>query len=160
MGWKVRGLNAAGGKIFLTRPVGATQSPVQLGNAVKSGCGMNDSIPSNDEVKERVELYFYKPFGPSWLVTGSTVHFIFSRHFGTRHVRERKEKSLLKLLRFWAFTIVSYSKENKRSGIKSEKLRREPSLPLGLSNEPSWTGASPQFVSRVENVQIPIRCVF
>jgi hypothetical protein len=39
---------------------------------------------------------------------------VYYRHFGTRHVRERKENSLLKLLRFWAFTFVSHSKENKR----------------------------------------------
>jgi len=64
-------LNAAGGKIFLTRPVRATQSSIQWGNAVKRlGGGVNHSIPSNDEDKERVELYFYTPSGPLWLVTG------------------------------------------------------------------------------------------
>jgi hypothetical protein len=93
------------------------------------------------------------------LVTGWTVPFTFSRHVGTRHVPERKENSLLKLLRFGAFTIVSNCKEKKRLGIKSEKLQRQPSLPLDLSNESSWTGASPHFVSWVENVQFPIHCV-
>jgi hypothetical protein len=64
-------LNLGGGKIFLTRPDGATQFPVEWDNAVKRlGYGVNHSIPFKDEVKERVEFYFYTPFGPSWLVTG------------------------------------------------------------------------------------------
>jgi len=29
-----------------------------------------DHIPSSAEVKERVELYLYSPFGPSWPVLG------------------------------------------------------------------------------------------
>jgi hypothetical protein len=148
-----------GGKIFLTGSDEATQSSAQRGNAVKRlGCDVNHSIPFNDEVKEKVELYFYTPFGSSWLVTGWTVPFTFSRQFGTRHVRKRKESGQLKLLRFWAFTVVSYCKKNKRLGIKSEKSRRQPPLPLDLSNEPSWMGASPHSVSRVEYVQFPIRC--
>jgi hypothetical protein len=49
---------------------------VKWGNAVKRlGCGVNHSIPSNDEVKERIELYFYTPFGPSWLDELYLSHF-------------------------------------------------------------------------------------
>jgi len=34
------------------------------------GRGVNNQPPSSAEVKERVELYFYSPFGPSWPVLG------------------------------------------------------------------------------------------
>jgi len=32
------------------------------------GSGVNYPSPPSAEVKERVELYFYSPFGPSWPV--------------------------------------------------------------------------------------------
>ena len=32
--------------------------------------GIDHSPPSNAEVKERVQLYLYSPFGPSWPVLG------------------------------------------------------------------------------------------
>jgi len=32
--------------------------------------GVDHPPPSRTEVKERVELYFYSPFGPSWPVLG------------------------------------------------------------------------------------------
>jgi hypothetical protein len=159
VGWTFRRLNPGGGKIFPTRPDGRTNFLYNGGNAAQRlEYGVKHPIPSNEEVKETVELYFYTHFGPSWLVTGWTVPFTSSPHFGTRHVRERKENNLLKLLHFGAFTIVSYCKENKRLGIKSEKLRRQPALPLDLSNEHRCTGASSHFVSRIENVQFPIHC--
>jgi hypothetical protein len=34
--------------------------------------------PSSAEVKERVELYFYSPSGPSWPVLGWTLHLTLS----------------------------------------------------------------------------------
>ena len=39
----------------------------------RSGRGVNHPPPSNAEVKERVELYFYSPSGPSWPVIGRTL---------------------------------------------------------------------------------------
>jgi hypothetical protein len=30
-------------------------------------CGIDHPLPSSVEVKERVELYLYSPFGPLWL---------------------------------------------------------------------------------------------
>jgi len=33
-------------------------------------CGIDHPPPSSIEVKERVELYLYSPFGPSWSVLG------------------------------------------------------------------------------------------
>jgi hypothetical protein len=37
------------------------------------GRGVDHSPPSNAEVKERVESYFYSPSGPSWSVLGQTL---------------------------------------------------------------------------------------
>jgi hypothetical protein len=34
------------------------------------GRGVHHPLPSSAEVKERVDLYFYSPSGPSWLVMG------------------------------------------------------------------------------------------
>jgi len=34
------------------------------------GLGVDHPPPSSIEVKERVELYLYSPFGPSWYVLG------------------------------------------------------------------------------------------
>jgi len=34
----------------------------------RPGPGVNDPLPSSDEVKERVKLYINSPFGPSWSV--------------------------------------------------------------------------------------------
>ena len=36
------------------------------------GHGINDPPPSSAEVKEKVKLYFYSPFGPSWPFLGRT----------------------------------------------------------------------------------------
>jgi len=34
------------------------------------GCGIDHPPPSRAEVKERVELYIYSPYRPSWPVLG------------------------------------------------------------------------------------------
>jgi len=34
------------------------------------GCGIDHPPPSRAEVKERVEVYIYSPYGPSWPVLG------------------------------------------------------------------------------------------
>jgi len=36
----------------------------------RPGRGVDDPPPSSAKVKERVELYFYSPFGSSWPVLG------------------------------------------------------------------------------------------
>jgi hypothetical protein len=78
------------------------------------------------------------------------VNFTFYRLLSlwnkTRRIKNRKENSLLKLLCFWAATIVLYWKENKSFGVKSEKLRRQGSLFLDLSNELSYIGAFQYFL--------------
>ena len=39
----------------------------------RPGCGVDHPPPSSAEVKERVELYLYSPYMPSWLGQGE--HF-------------------------------------------------------------------------------------
>ena len=41
------------------------------------GRGLDHPHPSSAEVKDRVELYLYSPFGPSWPVLGRTLPFTF-----------------------------------------------------------------------------------
>ena len=58
--------------------LGPTQPPTQgvLGpsRGVKwLGCGIDHPLPSSAEVKERVELYLYSPYKPSWPVLGWTL---------------------------------------------------------------------------------------
>ena len=62
-----------------SRPaLGHTQPPyngyrVSFPGAKQPGCGVDHPPPSSAEVKERVELYLYSPFGPSWPVLGRTL---------------------------------------------------------------------------------------
>ena len=39
-----------------------------------AGRGVNHSLPSSAEVKERIELYLYSPSGPSWSVLARTLY--------------------------------------------------------------------------------------
>jgi hypothetical protein len=39
----------------------------------RQGRGVDHPLPSSAEVKERVELYLYSPYGPSWPVLGWTL---------------------------------------------------------------------------------------
>jgi len=70
-------LNPGGDEIFRTHPdlpwglpslytvgTGSFLEVKQLGR------GIDHPPPSSAEVKERVELYFYSPFGPLWPVLG------------------------------------------------------------------------------------------
>ena len=75
-GWTVRGSNPGVGDIFRTRPDRPWSPPTLLYNGywvffqgVKGpGRGVNHPPPHSFEVKERVELYFFSPSGPSWPV--------------------------------------------------------------------------------------------
>jgi hypothetical protein len=70
-----------------SRPaLGPTQPPVQwlpsfLPRVKRPGSGINHTSPFSAEVKERIELYFCSPSGPSWPVLGWTSLFFF----GTIH---------------------------------------------------------------------------
>ena len=44
------------------------------------GRGNDHPTPSSAEVKERVQLYLYSPFGPSWTVLGRTLPFNLPSH--------------------------------------------------------------------------------
>ena len=74
-GWTVRGPNPGGGEIFRTRPDRPWGPPSLLYNVYRVFPGGKAArpwrwppTPSSAEVKERVELYLYSPFGPSWPV--------------------------------------------------------------------------------------------
>ena len=62
-----------------SRPaLGPTQPPIQrvpgISRGVKRpGRGFNHQPPSGVEVKERVELYLYSPYGPLWPFLGWTL---------------------------------------------------------------------------------------
>jgi hypothetical protein len=43
----------------------------------RPGCGFDHPPPSSAEVKDRVELYLYFPFGPSWPVLGRTLLYLY-----------------------------------------------------------------------------------
>jgi len=70
-----------GGEIFRTRPDQPWGPPSLLYNGYRvsfpgvkrPGRGVDHPPPSSAEVKERVELYLYTPFGPSWPVLGWTL---------------------------------------------------------------------------------------
>ena len=54
--------------------LGPTETPIQWVLEVKQPQhGINHPPPSITEVKEKVELYFYTPSGPSWPVRGWTL---------------------------------------------------------------------------------------
>jgi hypothetical protein len=72
MGWTVQGLIPGGGEIFRTCPDQPWGPPNLLYNGYwvssggnRPGCGVDHLSPSSAEVKKRVELYIYYPFGLS-----------------------------------------------------------------------------------------------
>jgi len=77
MGWTVWGLYPGWGEIFRTVQTGPGAYPASYTMGTRSflglkqlGCGVHHPPPSSAEVKERVELHFYSPSGPSWPVVG------------------------------------------------------------------------------------------
>jgi hypothetical protein len=73
----VRGSNPGGGRDFAPVQTGSEAHPASytMGTGSFPGVkrperGVDHLPPSSAEVKERVELYFYSPSGPSWHVIG------------------------------------------------------------------------------------------
>ena len=54
-------------------PASYTSGTGSFAGVKRSGRGVDHLPPSNPEVKKRVELYLYSPFGPSWPVLGWTL---------------------------------------------------------------------------------------
>jgi len=52
------------------------------------GCGVDHPLPFSAEVKERVELYLYSPYGPSWPVLGRTVPLPLKTYFAGQCVEK------------------------------------------------------------------------
>ena len=78
--WAVRGSNPGGGETFRTRPDRPWGPPSLLYNGYRvfpggkaAGAWRWPLTPSSAKVKERVQLYLYYPFGPSWPVLGWTL---------------------------------------------------------------------------------------
>jgi hypothetical protein len=73
--------NLGGGEIFRTRPHRPWEPPSLLYNGYRvsfpgvkrPGRGANHPPPSSAEVKERVELYLYSLYEPSWTVLELTL---------------------------------------------------------------------------------------
>ena len=85
MGWRIRGSNAGASRIFRTRldwPWGSSilihkGYRVSFPGVRRPGRGFNHPPLSRVEVKERVELYLYSRYGPSWPVLGRNFHVAF-----------------------------------------------------------------------------------
>jgi len=54
----------------MDHPASYTMGTVAFPGVKLLGSGADYTPPSSDEVKERVELYFYSPSGPLWPVLG------------------------------------------------------------------------------------------
>jgi len=79
-GLGVRGSNPGGGEIFRIRPDRPWGPPSLLYNGYRvfpevkrTGRCVDHPPPSSADIKERVELYPYSPFGPLWPVLGWTL---------------------------------------------------------------------------------------
>jgi hypothetical protein len=84
-GWTVRGSNPSGDEIFRTRPDRPWAPPSLLYNVYRVFPEGKTAVvwcwpptPSNAEVKERVELHFHSPSGPSWSILGWILPLILS----------------------------------------------------------------------------------
>ena len=61
-----------------THPAFCEMGTGSLSRGKAAGCGVGYPLPSNAEVEERVELYFYSASGPSWKIIGYNLAFYIS----------------------------------------------------------------------------------
>jgi len=59
-------------------PASYTMGTGSFPEVKRPGPGVENPPPSSAEVKEKVELYLYSTFGPSWPVTGQTLTLLYS----------------------------------------------------------------------------------
>ena len=64
------------------------------------GRGVDHPVPSSSEVKERVELYLYSPYGTSWPVLGRTLSLPPIQTFRSHRIS---------IKRWWAFRFCLFS---------------------------------------------------
>jgi len=83
MGPSVQGPNPGGEEEF-SAPIqtGPGAHPASYAKGTRSfpgvkqqGHGIDHPLPTSAKVKERVQLYFYSPSGPSWTVLGLTLPY-------------------------------------------------------------------------------------
>jgi hypothetical protein len=61
----------------------------------RPGSGVDHPPQSITEVKERVQLYLYSPFGPSWPVLGWALHYVTLHYFTLHYITLSKAGSCL-----------------------------------------------------------------
>jgi hypothetical protein len=83
-----------------THPASYEMGTGSFSGVKRPGCCVDYLPPSSAEVKERVELYFYSPFGPSWTVLGRNLPL--SLHFPCLYLSE----GCGLLLFMWAGSLV------------------------------------------------------
>jgi hypothetical protein len=88
MGWTVRGSNSGGGEIFRIHPDRHWGPTSLLYNTYRvfpggkaAGAWHWPPTPPSVEVKERVEIYLFSPFGPSWPLLGWNLPLLYCSCF-------------------------------------------------------------------------------
>jgi hypothetical protein len=94
-GWTVRGSNAVGARFLAHVQIGSGAHPASctmgtgLSRGVKRpGRGADHPSTSSAEVKERVELYFYSPSGPSGPVLSRANFTFYNEQEATTRVNQ------------------------------------------------------------------------
>ena len=102
-GWTVRGSNASADEVFRTCPDGRCNPPCFLHNGYQvfsggktAGAWRWPHTPSTADVKERAELYFYSPSGPSWPVLGWNLLYLLSCIYRVIHKSLRDFRTWLR----------------------------------------------------------------
>ena len=104
----------------------------------RPGRGVDHPPPSNAEVKERVELYFYCPSGPSWPVLGWTLPLPLSIHQNTRR---RTQYIALPFPCSWPASFLATCLHNRTNSHFSVRSELNPFISMTEATVPSETSA-------------------